>query len=197
MSALHSWRPGALRRIPWIGLAAVVGAIIGIAAAVAILVASNGALISDWTYPPTVYLSITYTISNILLNIGLSKGVTINWWRKALMDGTQLGDLHRYWDFGNSVLAAAMAGRRFNFIALACIFVALTPINGPLLQRASSVGIETVYSAVDLEMAATKKIDFFTGYISGRGHNVSLTSEKFNPVVQVRYVQSIGQIADI
>lgn len=79
-SALHTtrpWQPGFLRRIPWAGLSSLVGALIGIGAAIAILITSNGVPIREWKYAPTVYLSVCYTISNILLNAALSQGVTV------------------------------------------------------------------------------------------------------------------------
>lgn len=71
------WQPGIWRRLPWGGISAIVGAILAIGAAVSILLMSDGALISDWRYPPTVYISIAYTISNVLLTAALSEGVTV------------------------------------------------------------------------------------------------------------------------
>lgn len=46
-------------------------------AAIGILVASDGMLIQNWKYPPTVYLSVAYTISNILVAAAFSEAVTV------------------------------------------------------------------------------------------------------------------------
>ena len=179
------WQPGVLRRLPWTGLACIFGAILGIIASIAILKISDGVPITSWRYAPTVYLSISYTCTNILLGVALSHGVTISWWRKALGLKTELADLHRYWDFGTSPVAAAKGGRKFNFIAFACLLVAVTPANGPLLQRSSSVAVQSASSPVTLSIEAARTIQSPTGYLSGRGLAVSLISTKFAPAVQV------------
>ncbi|CAK4032791.1 Hypothetical predicted protein [Lecanosticta acicola] len=187
------WQPGAFRRIPWSGLGCLVGAVLGMIAAIAILRASDKAPITSWRYPPTVYLSIAYTISNILLAGAFGQGVTINWWRKALQDNTQLGDLHRYWDFGQSAFSALLAGRKFNFIAFAALFIAITPVNGPLLQRSSSVEVASAYSSVRLTVPAARSIQYATARVSGRAYQVAYFSQAFNPVVQQYYTgQSIS-----
>jgi len=179
------WRPGFFRRISWAGLLCLFGALLGVVASIAILRASDGTPISDWRYSPTVYLSISYTITNILLAVALGHGVTISWWRKALGADTELGDLHRYWNFGTSPAAALLSGRKFNFIALACLLVAITPANGPLLQRSSSVAVQVTSEPVTMQIAAAPVIQSPTGYLSGRSLAVSLISTQYAPVVQV------------
>jgi len=179
------WQPGFFRRIPWSGLLCLFGALLGVVASIAILRASDGAPISDWRYSPTVYLSISYTITNILLAVALGHGVTISWWRKALGTETELGDLHRYWNFGTSPAAALLSGKKFNFIALACLLVAVTPANGPLLQRSSSVAVQATTAPVTMQIQAAPLIESATGYLSGRGLAVSLISTEYAPVVQV------------
>jgi hypothetical protein len=105
----------------------------------AVLVRSNGAPITQWSIQPTVYLSITSTITNIMIHYALTEGVTTAWWTRTLKENAKIVDLHQYWATGNSILPAAPSGRHFNLIALAAIFVAISPANGPLLQRASRV----------------------------------------------------------
>jgi len=183
------WQPGFFRRIPWAGLLCLLGSLLGVVASIAILRASDGVPISDWRYSPTVYLSISYTITNILLAVALGHGVTISWWRKALGTDTELGDLHRYWNFGTSPVAALLSGRKFNFIALACLLVAITPANGPLLQRSSSVAVQVTSEPVTMQIAAAPIIQSPTGYLSGRSLAVSLISTRYAPVVQVSIEQ--------
>src|SRR5271169_6281156 len=117
----QAWHSGALVRFPWYGIGALFGSVLGIVASIAILIASDKKPISDWTFQPTVYLSIASTLTNITLYFAFTKGVTISWWRRAMKDETHLADLHRYWDYGSSLWAASTAGRRFNLVALACV----------------------------------------------------------------------------
>ncbi|KAF7507374.1 hypothetical protein GJ744_010691 [Endocarpon pusillum] len=135
---LRPWHPGFLARFPWLGLGALLGSILGVVLSVIILITSDGDPISGWRFQPTVYLSIASTATNIMLHFALTEGARVAWWRQAMKEKNKLGDLHRFWDFANSLWAATTSGRYFNLIALACIFTAIAPINGPLLQRAST-----------------------------------------------------------
>lgn len=188
---LRPWRPGFLARLPWLGLGALFGSIVGIAVSIAILVLSNGDPISQWRFQPTVYLSVASTATNIMLHFALTEGARVAWWRQAMKEKNKLGDLHRFWDFGNSLWAATTSGRYFNLIALACIFTAIAPINGPLLQRASTVKEASSGSEpTTLELAiATTLPAGFSGYLSGRQYAVSLYSQNFTSVVQDFYNQ--------
>lgn len=183
----NPWRPGVAARLPLLSLSALLISILGVAASVGILVASNGQPISKWKFQPTVYLSIASTITNIALHFAFTEGVTTAWWRKALKPDTQLGDLHRSWNFGNSLWGAVTSFRRFNLIALACILLSIVPINGPLLQRASTVVVANVVSDAPLNLSVATFLNTTTGYLSGRGYAVSILSEKFIPIVQNYY----------
>lgn len=187
LNTASGWQPGATKRIPWSGFLALVGAFCATVAAIAILVTSDGSVVSSWKYPPTVYLSIFYTLSNILIATAFSEAVTLNWWMKAVKDNTKLGDLHRYWLYGTAPMAALLSGRHFNFIAFAALFVAIAPVNGPLLQRSSSVGESTVSTLVNMTFPAAEVVVEGTGYISGRAYNIPIFTKNYNPVVQGYY----------
>ena len=179
------WSPGIFSRLPWLGIAALTGAALGVAASIAILTASNGKPISSWSVQPTVYLAIAATLTNIMLHFALSEGINVAWWRRAMKEQTQVGDLHRYWDFGNSVWAAATAGRKFNLIAVACILTAIAPINNPLLQRASKVSVAGITSSAELKLPIAPIVpDGYTGHVSGRQYAVSLLTANFSAIVQ-------------
>lgn len=135
----NPWQPSFSRRAPWLGLAAMLGALIGVLAAMVVLHVSNNKPIHDWTVQPTVYLAIASAATNVLLHFALTEAVTVAWWRRALQRDTTIADLHHSWETGQSLWAALTSGRHFSAIALASILVALVPINGPLLQRASRV----------------------------------------------------------
>jgi hypothetical protein len=193
------WSPDWIARLPWLGFAALFGSILGIAASVGILVASNGRPITDWLIQPTVWLSVASTASNIMLHFALSEGVNVSWWRRAMRPRTQLGDLHRNWAFGNNLWAATTAGRYVNIIAVASILTAIAPINNPLLQRASRVAIGRieVVSPVTLKVPiATDIPKGYTGYISGRQYAASLFTSNYTTTVQDYYNNTAIQLAD-
>ena len=135
----RQWRAGVLRRAPKAGLGALLGAFLSILAAGLVLRYSDDHLIAEWKIQPTVYLAITSAAFNIFLHFALSEAVRISWWFQAMQPRATLGSLHRNWAFNDSLWAAVTSGKHFNVIALSSILVALVPINGPLLQRASQV----------------------------------------------------------
>jgi Protein of unknown function (DUF3176) len=191
------WSPGVFARLPWLGFAALFGSILGIAASIGILIASNDRPITEWRIQPTVWLSVASTASNIMLHFALSEGVNVSWWRRAMLPQTQLGDLHRNWAFGNSIWAATTAGRYVNLIAVASILTAIAPINNPLLQRASrvSAGRVEVISPVNLKVGIAPAIPKgYTGYISGRGYAASLFTSNYTTIVKGYYNNSATQL---
>ncbi|KIY01985.1 uncharacterized protein Z520_02123 [Fonsecaea multimorphosa CBS 102226] len=183
----YHWRPG-LQHLPFKGLGALLLALAGVVVSIAILLASNGADVRRWRFQPTVYLSIASTLTNVTITFALLEGVTIAWWHRALKGGTTVGDLHRIWAFGNSFLLAAWSGRHFNLIALASILVALTPINGPLLQRASTLSNATVTAQQDLDLQVNHLVPRgFTAIVSGRGDEVNMLTTNFSPIARGYY----------
>ncbi|KAI5358795.1 hypothetical protein Slin14017_G110780 [Septoria linicola] len=186
-SRMNPWQPGFAKRIPWGGISCLFGVFCCGVVEIAILLASNGRPIASWRYPPSLFLSMAYTIGNILLAAAFSQGLTVYWWRKALKEGTQLGDLHRYWDHGTSPISALLAGRNFNYISFAALFLAITPINGPLLQRASTITTNQKHflsDKVHATLPAVVNITEPTGYTAGRAYTVTTLDAKFAPVVQ-------------
>lgn len=74
---MNAWQPGFLRRIPWGGISCLFGVLCCIVVNIAILATSNGAPITSWKYPPSLYLSVAYTLGNILLSAAFSQGLTV------------------------------------------------------------------------------------------------------------------------
>ncbi|KAL8749203.1 MAG: hypothetical protein Q9184_006900 [Pyrenodesmia sp. 2 TL-2023] len=180
-----SWQPGFFRRIPWLGLTAMLGAILGVLGAVAVLYLSNNKPVQDWSVQPTVYLAIASAAINIFLHFALAEAVTTTWWRRALKQQTTVADLHRCWEHGQSLWVALTSGRKFSLVALASILVALGPINGPLLQRASRIRQGYFERAIDLHVNIASELpEGYTGYLSTRGHNPNLLTPSFVQVAQ-------------
>lgn len=138
----RAWKPGDLSAAPLMGLAALVGGMACGLGTIFVLAASDG---KSTTWPmeerpisPAVMLAVLTAVANVLLSLAFSEGCTIAWWVKMLQGGN-IRDCHWYWAYGSSAVAAVMSGRSFNKIALACMATALVVIDGPLLQRASTV----------------------------------------------------------
>ena len=93
----NPWYPGAFARLPWAAFVALLGAIVGIGGSTAVLILSDGVPITEWTFQPTVYLSIVSTITTIMIHYALAQGVTTAWWTRALKTNTKISDLHQYW----------------------------------------------------------------------------------------------------
>lgn len=74
---MNAWQPGVFRRFPWAGLGCLFGVLCSIVVDTTILAVSNGKPISTWKYPPSLYLSVAYTIGNILLSAAFSQGLTV------------------------------------------------------------------------------------------------------------------------
>ncbi|PMD57966.1 uncharacterized protein K444DRAFT_592455 [Hyaloscypha bicolor E] len=136
------WVPGVFKQLPWGGLLALVGVAICCLGPVAILKDSDGKPTATWPdqkHPiqPAVLLSICAAIGNTLLRYALFQGWSIAWWVEALR-GSTVGDLHRHWEYGTSVLASVTSTRHFNRIALGTLIASIVVIDGPLLQKATS-----------------------------------------------------------
>ena len=186
------WRAGLWRRLPWLGFGALLGVLAGIAAAVAILVKSDQQPVKSWSLQPTVCLAIVTAITNILLHFALTEGVNVAWWKRATDENTEVADLHRYWSYGNSLLAAMTSGRHINMVAVACMFVAIGPVNGPLLQRASRVTVARFQQSTNVQINIAHELpNGYTGYLSGRGLGVGLLAPAFTRTVQGENNQAV------
>jgi Protein of unknown function (DUF3176) len=184
ITAASRWKTGFLARMPYLGLAAIAGVVACIAAAIAVLASSNGRPIHQWTVQPTVWLAVIAAIANACLHYALAQGVVIAWWRKAIHGGT-IADLHNHWDFGNSLLAALFSGRRFNLVAFATVMSTVVVVNGPLLQRASTITNLAPRTMTELQAQInTNWLGAYTGVISGRGHQTAILTKNFVQVMQ-------------
>ncbi|OCL06727.1 hypothetical protein AOQ84DRAFT_355343 [Glonium stellatum] len=182
---VHPWRTGFWRRFPWLGILALFGAVLCAAAMVGILVASDNKPVDHWNIQPTVYLSIASTAANILLQFALTEGTTIFWWVRALQGETTVKNLHDYWDHGRHLAPALFAGKSINLAAFACIAVAITPLNGPLIQRASVVGSLHMTRETTVRVPIAPVLpDGFTGLITGRGHQTAMPNSNISALVK-------------
>ena len=187
----NSWRAGAIGRLPWLGFGALLLALIGTASSVVILMVSNGQALSTWTWQPTVYLAIASAITNVALRVALTEGLNVAWWRRATKENTKIADLHRCWSHGNSVFAAITSGRQVSRVAIAGMLVAICPITGPLLQRASDVTIGQFHRVTNMNLTIASALPYgYTSYVSGRQFEVGLLTVPFAKVVNAAKSQA-------
>ena len=180
----NPWSPSFLGRAPYLGLGAMIGALLAMVAAAVILFVSDDQPTSRWKIQPTVYLAIASAAIAVFTTFALTEAATIAWWSRAMRENTTIADLQRTWEFGHSLWAALASGRYFNLVALASILVALVPINGPLLQRASLVrqGHFDQNTEVSVKIAQALP-DGYTGFLSSRGRQPTLLAPAFVQVV--------------
>lgn len=198
------WLPGVLKHVPWLGLCALVVSISCMAVSIAVLVMSNGRLVTSWWIQPTVFLAAASATANIALQFALAEGVTVSWWYRALRGGT-LGDLHRSWSFGTydqrvlysvplanprffagkSVWAVLTAGRYFNKVALASIVVSVAVVDGPLLQRASTIVSKDITSSITVHASIAPQLPVgYTSTMLGRVEYPKILNRPFADVLQ-------------
>lgn len=188
------WQPGKLRRFPWAGFGCLMGALCGLIAGIAILIISHGDPIASWKIQPTFFLSIAYTMTNVLLAAALAQGATIAWWKKAIGEHTTLLDLHNWWAFSTGIKDVLLAGRKTNLVAVAAFLVAIAPLNGPLFQRASTIRLQSANTSGSLiQISAVQTLVNGTGYITGRNYQPGFLTPLFMPVVRVSLTPSTSQ----
>ncbi|KAF1850625.1 uncharacterized protein K460DRAFT_372824 [Cucurbitaria berberidis CBS 394.84] len=129
---------------PWQGVTALVSIVLLTAAAVGVLLASNGSPIERWKIrnvntQPQVWLSVLATITDGLTMFALAKAAEATYWRAAAR-GTTLRNMYDLYEFHSLVGAinnlVRLRGNRLAVVTLLCLVSAL---RGPLFQRASVV----------------------------------------------------------
>lgn len=160
----YPWTPGFLARLPIFGISALGGALCCAIASSWIIYKSNDDLVDSWPLQPQVWLAVTSALSDIFLKFAFAEGIIVCWWKRASR-GSTVKDLHQTWDFGHSVWASLLAGRKFNIVALACIIVTLVPLNGPLTQNASTVTLRDRRTTTSIRLhAATEFPEGYEGF---------------------------------
>lgn len=113
-------------------------AIACIVASLGILAASDNQLVTSWTTEPSTYLAIFTAIANLSMRYAAIQGVVLVWWTRALR-GSTLSKLHWDWRSGTTLVGALTAGRYMGLLGLACILSTIVAVDGPLLQKSSTV----------------------------------------------------------
>ena len=138
-TARVAWNPRLFQIRPLAGLLALLVTIGCVFASLAILAASDGKPTTAWPIQPTVYLAIVAAIANSALRLARTQAIPISWWYHAYRGGT-VQSLERHWLVNDRLVQAVVQSRKhLSLLNLACIASAFMIIDGPLLQRASTV----------------------------------------------------------
>lgn len=119
------------RFVPWVGILALIGSALTILFSWIVLHVIDGKPQVESSYlKPASWLSAILSANSVLLHVALSEGVTTAWWFTASRKYATVRDIHEAWAQGHSLSAVLLSGRRFNYVALATLFVASIPLNG-------------------------------------------------------------------
>lgn len=85
------------------------------------------------------HLALLTTAINQLLRVAFRQGAVIFWWNRAI-SGSTIEDLHYEWNYANDLRSTiSLKKRPFSLVNGAALAIAALMVNGPLLQRASTV----------------------------------------------------------
>lgn len=159
-----SWNPSIFQPRPVAGIGSLCLAAFCVFASLAILLASDGQPVDRWSISPTVYLAIVAAIANSAVRVGHFHAVPVSWWYHASKGGS-IRALERHWEINNSVGRALFYARHLSLLNLACIAVSLAVIDGPFLQRASTVVLTRQTTNVTLNILLPAELPTgFSGY---------------------------------
>ncbi|RSM03379.1 hypothetical protein CDV31_010512 [Fusarium ambrosium] len=142
-----AWKPGSWKHAPWVAFASILGFVICCVGLAAILFTSDGEDITAWpspsrTIPVSVLLSLAVSLANLCLAVALHTGYEISWWNQALK-GAELRKLQFDLDVQRRISAIFGQNVSFDKFAIAAVVsLAVSILDGPLIQRASSVTIK-------------------------------------------------------
>ncbi|KAK3632742.1 hypothetical protein LTR56_016212 [Elasticomyces elasticus] len=151
---------------PILGLLALCIAIGCIFFTLAILIASDDAPVTTWAIQPTVYLAIAAALANSALSSAYAQATPIAWWyRLSRPGGATIRAMERQWQASQSLTRAAGQSQRMTLVIATSMLVAVMIVDGPLLQRASSVVVATQSQVVTLQVTLPPEVPTgFSGY---------------------------------
>lgn len=186
---MSPWRPGVFRSAPWLGIIALLVAIVCAVGAVASLLLADGKETSKWPTESqpiqlSVILAILMGVGNGALAFAHTEGATLTWWIR-MMQGGPLSETHHVWQTGSSAWHSVLSYRHISKVSLASIFFLVLFIDGPLIQRAASFTTVTETTPKTLSVpVSTGMIDQDTGIFQTRANNINAMTGNFSRVVK-------------
>ncbi|KAL1888678.1 hypothetical protein Sste5346_009383 [Sporothrix stenoceras] len=180
------WSPGFMRQVPWgafICIAAFMICCIGIGVTLA---SSQGKAVASWPteshpFSVSVLLSLLVSIANVCLAGALGKAYEIAWWLKAI-HGSDLRRLKYNLNVQSNY--AVFFSRAFTlnrFTIAAFVALAVSVLDGPLIQKASTIDSKTSGPFAS-NVTATILDGFLPVDYSGYGVGPDLLSPGFSNV---------------
>ncbi|KAJ3454062.1 hypothetical protein MRS44_018694 [Fusarium solani] len=141
-----AWKPS-WKHVPWIAFVSILGFVVCCVGLATILFTSDGRDVTAWPYqsrtiPVSVLLSLVVSLANLCLAVALHTGYEISWWTQALK-GAEVRKLQFDLDIQRRI--SAIFGQNLSidkFAIAAVVSLAVSIVDGPLIQRASSVSIK-------------------------------------------------------
>lgn len=175
-----AWIPTWMRILPLIGIGSLLVATSCVVASMALLVGSDGQSTETWPWSPSVFLAMFAAVCNTTVQFALAQAAPLAWWYYASR-GNTLQQLHTHWEASQGFFRAVMNARHAKLVALATILSALLVIDGPLLQKASSVVSKTQTKPATLQILLSPELP--AGWSGIRDSNGIEPSEAANQVL--------------
>lgn len=165
-------------QFPWLGLACLLIALATLVFSFLIFHFINHEPEIESKYlKPASWLSAIVSVNSIALHVALAEGVTTAWWYKASKADVTLQELHETWNMGTSTMAVLLAGKKFNYVAMATIFVATVPLNGFILQNAVALEPSTMWNITTVHVPIAQQLPLGFSAIAKNGSIVSLSED--------------------
>jgi hypothetical protein len=184
------WKPSLFGSVPWTGFAALVVAIISTVGIVTVFHSANGKAVDLWPTEDrpiqlTVLLAVLIAIANLGLGVAFHEGRTLTWWI-GMSKGATLEECHRHWEHGSSALQSVwgLFCLHPNRVTLVSIIMAMTFVNGPLIQRAVRINSETTtYPSTFHAALSTDQFSQPTAYYMTRAYSINTLATNFSHVL--------------
>lgn len=189
------WKRSFLRLGPLAGISCIILAAGSIIAALGILIGSRDMATTSWSVPPSTYLAICTAIANQALRFAAFQGLAVAWWLRA-MRGSSLTQLHRNWRAGITMGGAITSGRHMGLIGVACLASTFVSIDGPLLQKGSTIGLSQISAPpinLNVTMAQELPRDLNGGWYKV-GDSLSRWSLNFNKTIPTVHGETTNMI---
>lgn len=175
-----------MRQMPWGALVCIAAFMLCCVGIGVVLADSQGTPVASWpsenhTFSVSVLLSLLVSIANVCLAIALSKAYEIAWWLQAIR-GADLRRLKFNLNVQSDVSQLLSRGFTINrFTIAAFIALAVSVLDGPLIQKASTIVTKT-RGPVSTNVTAMLLDGFLPVDYSGYGNGPDLLTPGFSNI---------------
>ena len=172
-----SWNPSPSQIRPLIGIFALAVTVCCVFISLVVLVISNGQSTEVWPIQPTVYLAIIAAVANSSLVLARALAIPISFWYHSF-NGASVASLERHWQVSHSLVRAILHIKHLSLLSVVCVATSFVIIDGPLLQKASTVVPATSVSNITLDLTLLPELPSgFGGYATFQALDESKMAE--------------------